>query len=98
MPFGDVTIPLLDGEKGGWKLRETFATSVGAAIVAILATFAVLVEYPEPAAVSDDHVAKYYLYYFQVTAVEIEPPHFQQCCVTRSHTVRTLPSRCTAKY
>ena len=69
MPFGDVTIPLLDGEKGGWKLRETFATSVGAAIVAILAIFAVLVEYPEPAAVSDDHVAKYYLYYFQVTAV-----------------------------
>ena len=98
MPFGDVTIPLLDGEKGGWKLRETFATSVGAAIVAILAIFAVLVEYPEPAAVSDDHVAKYYLYYFQVTAVEIELSNLQQCCVTRSHTMRIWPLHCTAEY
>ena len=59
-------VPLLDGEKGGWRLRETFATSVSGAIVALLAVFAVLVEYPPPADVSDEHVAKYYLYYFQV--------------------------------
>ena len=66
MPIGDVSIPLLHGDKGGWKLRQTFATSVGAASLALLATFAVLVEYAEPEAVSDEHVSQYYLYYFQV--------------------------------
>ena len=66
MPAGDFAIPLLNGEKGAWKLRETFATSVSAFIVALLAVFAVLVEYPEPEAVSDQHVATYYIYYYQV--------------------------------
>lgn len=66
MPLEDVYIPLLDGQKLDWKLRNTFATSVGGAIVAILAAFVVFVEYPEPEDVSDEHVARYYLYYFQV--------------------------------
>lgn len=74
MPAEDVAIPLLGGEKGDWRLRETFATSVSGAIVAILAVFAVLVEYPDPAAVSDKHVATYYLYYSQVTQAFLSTP------------------------
>lgn len=64
-----VYIPLLGGEKGEWRLRETFASSVAGAVIAILAAFAMLVEYAEPAAVSDAHVATYYLYYYQVRLV-----------------------------
>ncbi|KAK9806611.1 hypothetical protein WJX73_009324 [Symbiochloris irregularis] len=69
MPSEHLSIPLVNGHKGGWQLRQTFATTISGAIVAILAVFAVLVEYPPPSEVSDKHVETYYLYYFQVNAI-----------------------------
>lgn len=67
MPTEHLTIPLMNGHKGGWQLKQTFASTISGAIVAILAVFAVLVEYPPPTEVSDAHVSTYYLYYFQVS-------------------------------